>query len=122
MMREVKDPRQIASDPRRRIFNNDKLQLVLWISEQNEICGFQLCYEIGKIKKALTWWLDEGFTHKNLDDGENRVQRSKMTPVLTPNGIFPFNEVYPLFVAKSYNLDPVLRDFIKEKLRAYPED
>ncbi len=43
MLRELKQVRQHKGEPRRRWFNDDYFDLIVWFSEKDSISGFQLC-------------------------------------------------------------------------------
>jgi hypothetical protein len=81
---EIKHVRQIANEGYRRWFTDESFDLIVWFMDE-EIQGFQLCYDSGKEKRAITWRLSLGYSHEGIDDGE-RVFRNKMTPVLVANG------------------------------------
>jgi len=84
MFSETPNVRQIKGEPRRRWFSDEDLELIVWFGEDDRIVGFQLCYEIEKQPKALTWRESGGFLHSGIDDGENRGRHHKATPILIP--------------------------------------
>jgi len=67
---------------RRRWFRSAKQELIVWFSEDDSMWGFQLCYDLDKQEKALTWTQDQGFSHERVDDGEDVGLRHKRTPIL----------------------------------------
>ena len=71
MLKEYKRVRQIKGEAQRRWFSDDFFDLIVWFDESKNIVGFQLCYDILKISRALTWHQDGGYSHNRVDDGEN---------------------------------------------------
>ncbi|MCH7756306.1 hypothetical protein IH970_14450 [candidate division KSB1 bacterium] len=47
MLKEIQTARQIEGEPKRRWFSNRFFDLIVWFKKNdNEITGFQLCYNI----------------------------------------------------------------------------
>jgi len=44
-----------------------------------------------------------------------------MSPILVPDGVFPFNEVRQLFIKDSKEIDKKVTDFVINKLEKYSE-
>ena len=121
MLREVKYTQQTRGEPFRRWFCDSALDLIVWYDEAHkEISGFQLCYRHEFSEKALTWTSDQGFSHKQVDDGEGRSARHKMTPILVPDGDFDKKAILPVFEAAAQELEVELRDFVSRKLAEFP--
>lgn len=120
MLREIANIRQVESEPRRRWFSDENLDLVVWQDAGREIIGFQLCYDKQRSEHALTWMSGLGFSHNRVDDGENRPGRYKASPILVADGTFNMEELAPEFLAQSEGLDPLIRDFIHRTLLKYP--
>ncbi len=77
MLKEIQNARQIEGEPKRRWFSNRFFDLIVWFKNDNEITGFQLCYNISFDEKGLTWLKDKGFSHNSIDEGENIETRHK---------------------------------------------
>ncbi len=120
MLREIADVRQIKGEPRRRWFTDEHFDLVIW-SEEDEIVGFQLCYDKSKDERALTWKPESGFSHHGVDGGEDRAGRYKGTPILVADGKFDAVRVAAIFLGHSGILDAKSSDFIYMKLLEYPQ-
>ena len=88
MLTETKNVRQIDGEPRRRWFWNDYFDIIVWFSDDNEIIGFQLCYDKSKRQRVLTWNKGTGYSHDKIDDGEGDPGKPKGTPILMADGIF----------------------------------
>ncbi len=116
---ETRNCRQIPGDPRRRWFSSRTLDLIVWY-EGEVITGFQLCYRDGPLERALTWNRGRGYRHERVDDGE-RPMRSKMTPILVPDGPFPKNFVYEMFISQADNLESDIRETVENVLLQFPE-
>ncbi|MDD4869161.1 MAG: hypothetical protein PHR77_01275 [Kiritimatiellae bacterium] len=121
MLVETKFTQQISGEPFRRWFSDSSLDLIVWYDVHKIIIGFQLCYKYEGEEKALTWTADQGFSHRRIDDGENRPARHKMTPILVPDGVFHKNIIVPIFESTSQELDADIRTFVCKKLAEFPE-
>lgn len=119
MLSEIKDVRQIKDEGFRRWFTDSYFDLILWYEEQNEISGFQLCYDKNGNERALTWRKDQGFSHEKIDDGDV-VPGPKRTPILVPDGKFEKNEIAEKFESESRNIDLKISEFVYGKLMEFP--
>jgi hypothetical protein len=82
MLREVRKVRQIKGESRRRWFDDDYFDLIVWFGEEDEIVGFQLCYDRRGEQKAFTWQQEFGYMHHRVDQGEDKPGKLKATPIL----------------------------------------
>ena len=121
-LRELKYINQVPGEPLRRMFSCSRMDIYVWIEESGEIYGFQLCYRHTRQEKALTWMRDKGFTHRNVDDGENADGPFKMTPLLVPDGEFAKAEVIASFEEINEKVEPEIAEFIQGKLDEYEND
>ena len=119
MFTEIPNVRQVAGEPNRRWFSDGDLELIVWLGGQNRIIGFQLCYEIHRKPKALTWQENGGFRHAGIDDGEDRPGRHKATPVLIPDGTFDKENIGKRFAQAGQSLPDEIADFVKSKITEY---
>ena len=120
MLREIANVRQVEGEPRRRWFQDEQLDLVVWEDPVQGVIGFQLAYDKQRDEHALTWMGGLGFSHERVDNGEGRPGRYKGTPILVSDGTFNMEDLAPDFLALSEGLDRALRDFIYKKLLEYP--
>jgi hypothetical protein len=84
VLREIKSVKQERGTGRRRWFESDGLDLVVWLDASGNVTGFQLCYDFGQGEQALTWREGTGFAHSNVDAGDetplkNRTPDSRAT-------------------------------------------
>jgi hypothetical protein len=121
MLQEVNQVGQARGEPFRRWFTDNAFDLIVWHGANHRITGFQLCYREGREQKALTWQQKSGFTHHRVDDGEGRVFRPKMTPILVPDGEFKRDRVIALFESESAAIDPEIARLVIRTLGTYPE-
>ncbi|MBF0227207.1 MAG: hypothetical protein HQK76_17310 [Desulfobacterales bacterium] len=120
MLCEIKNIKQYKNEPRRRWFYDDFFDLVIWSGDDNEIVGFQLCYDKTKEHRALTWHQGSGFLHNKVDDGEGDSRGAyKPIPILLIDGIFQNEKIAKIFKKESQNLEASIADFIYEKLKNY---
>lgn len=112
----VKQERDLGG-ARRRWFESDGLELVVWLGAAGGVEGFQLCYERREGERALTWRAGRGFEHNAIDDGGDDPMKNK-TPVLIPVGAVPWAELTELFRLKSERLEPELRALVLARLAA----
>jgi hypothetical protein len=118
-MHETKNVRQIDGEPFRRWFWSDFFDLIVWISDNKEIAGFQLCYDKNRYQRVLTWKKDAGYSHDRIDDGEISPNKYKATPILTADGIFEEKKIAELFKEESGSIDKLISDFIYSKILEY---
>jgi hypothetical protein len=118
MLVEEKAVRQIKDEGFRRWFLDEDFDLIIWY-ENNEIVGFQLCYDKkDDNEKALTWRKGDRYVHNKIDNGESSYS-NKMTPILVSDGIFNKSIVAERFRGKAIKMEYGLADFIYRKLQDY---
>jgi hypothetical protein len=118
----LEEYRRVTQEPgatgRRRWFQDDERELVVWLDAAGHCEGFQLCYVGARRQEyALTWRRQGGFSHSRVDGGDTRPDKN-LTPVLTPDGAVPWERLRREFAACSAGLEPALRDFIAARLAA----
>ena len=114
-MREIKNVKQEGSGGRRRWFESDGLELVVWSDVSGQVTGFQICYDLGRGEHALTWRPGGGFAHASIDAGDDTPLKNQ-SPVLTPEGDAPWQEIARVFDEQSESLDVGLRQLVRDKL------
>lgn len=117
--RELKKVELPDQGKTRRWFSGDKLQLILWLKSDGEIIEFQLLYQAGWEDKALNWHYQEGFSHHNVDDGEGKPGKPKMSPILIADGYFNKVDLSRSLEEEGQSLEPSIREFVHEKILAY---
>ena len=109
MLIEHPHVRQVPGETRRRWFTSEGLDLIVWQQEGGPMSGFQLTYETSPDEvRVLTWRRGKGYSHERLDDGEGRVFSYKMSPILTPEGVFDSHRLLEIFLPEASSLDPEL--------------
>lgn len=117
MLREVKNLRQERGPGRRRWFQSDGFELVVWLSRGGEVTGFQICYNLGGNERALTWRPRSGFVHSVVDGGDDSPLKN-LTPVLQPDGRVPWAELIARFEERGVALEPDLHRLVRDRLAA----
>jgi hypothetical protein len=120
MLSEIKEVKQHKDEAHRRWFLDNYFDLIVWQND-DEITGFQLCYDKQNKERSLTWLKGRGFSHNKIDDGEGRPGQSKMTPILVPDGEFAKRKISEIFKAQSSNIDPKVAGFVYSILLTFPE-
>ena len=120
MLVEIAKVRRIQGEARRRWFNDESFDLVVWLDDDDRISGFQLAYGKGKGERAVTWRDKMGFRHDRVDDGETGPFSRKSTPILLPDGVFDRETVTEAFHRAARGIDPQVTAFVLEKLKEYP--
>lgn len=115
MLREIKNVRQEHTRGRRRWFESESLDLVVWIDATEHVTGFQLCYAKGQTEFALTWRAGLGFSHHAIDSGDDSPLKN-CAPVLKPDGRAPWELITRLFEESSASLEPELRHLVQSRL------
>ena len=120
-MREIdqKYLSQEKGEPRRRWFEDEYFDLLVWQHETGEIVEFQLSYDKIRDQHALTWKKQKGYIHNKVDDGESRPGRFKASPILLADGIFQKDKIAERFRRNSKEIDKVVSSFVYNKLKAY---
>jgi len=112
---EIKHVRQEAGAGRRRWFEADGVELVVWFDSGGRVAGFQICYHLDRRERALTWRAGAGFVHSAIDAGDD-VPLKNLTPVLTLDNDVPWSDIARLFDEHSASLESPLRQLIQDKL------
>lgn len=117
MFREIKHVKQERGAGRRRWFEAEGLEFVVWLERgrPTHVTGFQLCYNMGLSEHALTWREGTGFSHGMIDSGDATPFKNE-TPILVPDGVVRWNEVARRFEEHSGSLEPWLRQLVQQKL------
>lgn len=117
MLAEIHPVRQIPGEGFRRWFTDQDLDLIVWYEsdEQQEIHGFQLCYDKEVKERALTWRPGGGFSHHKVDSGEDPYS-AKMSPVLSTDGTVDFRKVRSIFLGHAKEIDSALVAFVEKHL------
>jgi len=119
MLREILNLRQSDATARRRWFQSEYFDLFTWQDEAGEFIGLQLCYDLRRKERALTWKRDVGFFHDGVDDGEGRSGAGKATPQMVADGRYDTEKVNERFMGESANLAIEVRKFVLAKLHEY---
>jgi hypothetical protein len=117
---EFPNVHQRSDEPRRRWFQSDDEDLIVWFEADGRIVGFQLCYERARGERAFTWGDTAGYSHLRVDDGEAIGKPRKSSPILLPDGAFDAHAVLELFTAISAELPPDVAAFVRRKIQDYP--
>ena len=119
MLKEYKKVQQKKGEPRRRWFSDNYFDLIVWFDEKDEIIGFQLCYEISRNERALTWQKEEGYYHNRVISGESSAGISKLTPILVQDGVFDYESIARVLKNESRELEEKIAEFVYEKVKQY---
>lgn len=121
MLREWEGVRQRSDEGRRRWFTDEDMDLIVWY-EDDEIRGFQLCYNKQTDQHALTWFDNGTYSHARIDDGEKGGGLGvKETPILVQDGTFDSAALAGEFREHAGRLDPELATFVYDLLKRYPD-
>lgn len=119
MLKEAMHVMQVKGEPRRRWFDDEYFDLIIWFEPGEEVFGFQLCYDRGRKPRALTWTRQHGYKHTGIDDGENSFGAAKASPVLIEDGLFDTGSVAKRFEAAAKDLPPEIAAFVLKKVKDY---
>ncbi|QQO10898.1 hypothetical protein [Breznakiella homolactica] len=112
MLKEFKDISQPEKKYKRKWYNDEEFELIIWY-EENEICGFQLCYEDHTEKKAITY-TNGKYSHDKIDEGGKWNE----TPILLKDGRFEKERIIKEFTEKSLLVEKEEREEREYILRA----
>ena len=117
MLKEVIEVKQ-EPGRRRRWFQDDEIELIVWYGASGGVEGFQLCYRAAdRWERALTWRHGTGFTHDRVDLGDTNPFKNQ-TPILIPDGTVPWDTLTATVQARSGNLEADLSALVLERLTA----
>ena len=118
MLREIINTMQVRGEPRRRWFASESFDLMVWLSEIEEVIGFQLCYGKSKSEHAVTWRAEgDSLAHMVVDDGEaGGGGRYKSTPILTPCGEWDPEQLLREFLKVTDMLPEEIMDLVVRQL------
>lgn len=112
--REFRGISQEKGGGRRRWFESEGLDLVVWYDDGSTLSGFQLIHGHGS--HALTWRPKTGFQHHGIDSGR-RAGGMAQTPILVANGVVPWDQLVEEFSFRSKNMESDLRELILSRLK-----
>ncbi|MDD2805244.1 MAG: hypothetical protein PHV33_06785 [Elusimicrobiales bacterium] len=118
MLKEAGHVMQHSGEPRRRWFEDEYFDLIVWFEPGEEVFGFQLCYDRERKPRALTWTRAHGYKHTGIDTGESWGS-AKSSPVLVEDGLFDTGPVGRKLEAASKEMPPDIAAFVLEKVKAY---
>ena len=120
MLKEITYVRQIAGEPRRRWFEDEYFDLIVWFDAQDAIVEFELCYDKPKNQRALRWERPHAYSHFRVDDGEHHAGRGKASPILLRDPRFDREKVLARFELESTGLEEGISRLVREKLSQCP--
>jgi hypothetical protein len=110
--------RPVARDLDRRWISDEYFDLIVWYESQDQIHGFQLCYDKPHHERALTWTRARGYTHTAIDSGESKPTANR-TPILVADGVFPAELVRREFIERGSLLPSDIRELVLARLKDY---
>ena len=108
----------VRGDYKRSWMSDDYFDLIVWYERSNAVHGFQLCYDKAQGEHALTWRTGRGFTHMQVDAGEDYPEWNN-SPILVPDGSFPAEEVTREFRTRAVNLPKSLQNFVLARIKQF---
>jgi hypothetical protein len=108
----------VRGDYDRRWLSDDFFDLIIWYRPDDTIYGFQLCYDKPHWERVLTWMSDRGFSHMEVDSGE-QVYPPNQTPILVPDGSFPAHKVLHEFTRRGSALPLEVQQLVTNKISEF---
>lgn len=65
-MNEYINVRQIPGEPKRRWFYSKDFDLIVWLSDDQDITGFELCYDKDCNAYSIEWKIPGGFNPRKV--------------------------------------------------------
>ena len=118
MLREIRSVRQDNPGLTRRWYQDEFFDLYTWQTPAGKLAGFQLCYDLPRRERALTWNQKRGFSHNKVDGG-GFSGRTRGTPLLVADVPFPHRLVRSRFIKHAATIDAATREAIIDKMREY---
>ena len=117
MLKEMSPIRQIANEGRRRWFTSKDCDLIVWLSEDDAVAGFQFCYQKADQEHALSWIPPAGFSHAKVDCGGGSNPAAGLgTPFLVATEYFEPDRILATFRAECGALPQEYVDLVAGKL------
>ena len=120
MLKEVSYIRQIEGEPRRRWFEDEYFDLIVWFDQDGGILEFELCYDKTKSQRALRWESAGHYAHFRVDDGEHHAGRGKASPILLRDNRFDREKVLRRFELESAGLEAGIARLVQQKIAQCP--
>jgi hypothetical protein len=123
MLYEFHDVKQYPEEGFRRWFLDDYFDLIIWYDNNQNLIGFQLCYDKNFNEHAITWHKnpqnDNGsYIHTRVDSGDLTFH-AKGTPILAADGQFAKLDISQKFKEASQKIEPEIAQFVYQKLLTY---
>ncbi|HEY4370904.1 MAG TPA: hypothetical protein VGN52_03120 [Burkholderiales bacterium] len=124
MLREIRNVKQNDPALTRRWFQSDYFDLFVWMANEGVEAGnmvmFQLCYDLRRNERAVSWRKGIGFYHDGVDDGERGgATAMNATAVLVADGPYDAEKVNARFLRESAEIPAELRKQIIAGLHEY---
>lgn len=117
VLTEFAQVKQESDGSRRRWFEDEAMELIVWYRRDGTTAGFQLCYPgDDRRERALTWREGSGFAHAPVESGDGRPDKN-LAPVLMTDGAVPWGKLAAEFAARGANLEHELRALVLERLQ-----
>lgn len=111
---------QRPEGPRRRWFHSEQEDLIVWYEDDGSLHGFQLCYDLQGMERALTWIKGKGYSHLKVDAGEIEPLTAKRTPILVADGLLDSAGVLERLRSAAGKLPEDVARLVASKIEEYP--
>ena len=118
MLREIVNVQQQDPHLRRCWFCDSYFDIFIWENPAGQIVEMQLCYDKVVRERVLRWHGTSGFSHHGIDSGDDSTFKNR-TPIMVADGALPLTTVLDKFDERAANIEPRMRDFLRERLLAY---
>jgi hypothetical protein len=115
MLNEMQQVRQVPGDYFRRCFADESLHLLVWYKADKSVYGFQLSYDEAGHPRALTWTEARGFSHAEIDAGEQSPLANR-APVLRPGDAMDAAALLARFQASAEKLPAAENALVQRKI------
>jgi uncharacterized protein RhaS with RHS repeats len=119
MLREIAGVRQDQAELRRRWFQDDYLDLFVWVDRSGQMTAFQLAYDRTGDEHLLEWEHSRGYLHRRVVDDRGTSRGIGGSPLLAIGQRFPKYRVMMQFDARSAMLEEGLRNPVRQRIAAY---
>jgi len=104
-------------EPNRLWYSDEYFDLIIW-READEITAFQLCYDIKRFERVLSWSKRYGFSHSHIDSGERNPSKNQ-SPLFVADGLLDRSFIMEKFATHAQDIDPAIRSFVVTKIAEY---
>ena len=93
----------------------------MWYTPDEQILGFQFCYDRSSAEKALTWLPAPGFSHNYIDGGKTDALAYRHPAMVSSKPVTATTALTQRFNTVAGNLPEAIASFVRAKLAEFEQ-